>query len=296
MAMGAADIVPGVSGGTIAFITGIYEELIHTIKSVDLRALRILFTKGVPSFWKHINGWFLVSVFAGIAISFLSLVKLIRYLLENQPILLWSFFFGLILASAYTVSKTVEKWNARSIVALLVGGGIAFYISIATPAETPESSWFIFLSGSVAICAMILPGISGSFILLLLRKYDYMTAAISDLKVGPILTFGAGAVVGLAAFSRVLSWLFKRYRDITIALLSGFMVGSLNVVWPWKEVVQWRTDSHGEEVPFLYESVSPLQFDGENNLILACTMCVIGFAIIIVIDRISSANESINNG
>ena len=294
--MGAADVVPGVSGGTIAFITGIYEELISSIRSVNLKALKILFSQGPAAFWNHINGWFLVSLFGGIGISVVSLAKIILFLLHNHAVLLWSFFFGLIIASAVLVSRTVNKWSASSIVSLLVGGVIAYFISVATPSETPDEYWFVFISGMIAICAMILPGISGSFILLLLKKYEFVTTAISEANVVVIAVFGAGAAIGLAAFSNVLNWLFKKFHDQTIALLSGFMIGSLNVVWPWKNVLEWRINSKGEEVPVIYESVSPWNFEGENNLLLACVLIVVGVLVIWAVDFLGGKTKSTTNG
>ena len=285
MAMGAADVVPGVSGGTIALITGIYQELIESIQSIDHNAVKTLFKKGPLAAWNQINGSFLLSVLTGIAISVLSLVKLIHFFLENYPVLIWAFFFGLILASAFVVGKQVKLWSTGPIVSIIIGAGIALWISLSTPAETPNDLWFIFLSGSIAICAMILPGISGSFILLLLRKYEYITGAIGELDFKVILTFGAGAILGLTAFSHFLGWLFKKFHDITIAVLTGFMIGSLNVVWPWKEVVETRVNSAGDIVPLLYESVFPNNFSGNANLFAACSLATIGIIFILLLER-----------
>lgn len=288
MAMGVADVVPGVSGGTIALITGIYEELINSIRSVDHIALKTLFSKGPIAFWKHINANFLVAVLLGIGISVFSLVKVIHYLLDNHPILIWSFFFGLILSSAFVVGRQVQQFNLTTAGIGMIGIGIAYFVSVATPAETPNDLWFIFLSGAIAICAMILPGISGSFILLLLRKYEYITGAISELDLKVLITFALGAVLGLTSFSHLLSWLFKRFHDATIALLTGFMLGSLNVVWPWKEVVATRVNSKGETVPLLYESVLPTNFSGEAQLFAACTLAAIGVVLIVLLERVGN--------
>lgn len=232
--MGAADVVPGVSGGTIAFLMGIYSELIDSIKSVNGEALKLLFKGKIAAFWKHINGNFLASLFAGILISVLSLAKLMKYLLEFHPIPLWSFFFGLILASAIYILKGLDKWSLQNIIALLIGVGIAAFICVASPAQTPTDLWFIFLSGAIAICAMILPGISGSFILLLLGKYEFIMSAVSEMNILVLVVFAAGCAVGIISFSHFLSWLLKKFYMVTIALLSGFMVGSLLKVWPWK--------------------------------------------------------------
>lgn len=292
MGMGAADVVPGVSGGTIAFITGIYEELINSLKSIDLKAIQLLFSGKIKDFWTHINGNFLIAVFGGIAVSVLSLVRVIHYLLDNHPILIWSFFFGLIIASAIMVGLKIKNKNLISLITLLVGAGIAYWITTATPGETPEDLWFIFLSGSLAICAMILPGISGSFILLLMRKYAYVTGAIKDMDFLIIGVFMAGCFIGLVTFAKLLGFLFKKYHDGTVALMTGFMLGSLQVVWPWKHVIEYRTDSHGEEVPFRYESVSPLNFEGEPQLWAAIGLALVGFVLIILLERLGGKKEA----
>jgi putative membrane protein len=232
--MGAADVVPGVSGGTIAFIVGIYEELLDSIKSINGHSLKLLFTGKIAAFWKAVNGNFLLSLVSGIAISIFSLAKLITYLLETQPVLIWSFFFGLVLASTLFVAKDIKKWDWKTVLGFIIGAIVAFYITVATPAETPNGLWFIFLCGAIAICAMILPGISGSFILVLLGKYYFVMEAVKNLDIVIILVFLCGAVIGITSFSRLLSYLLRRLHDITIAVLAGFMLGSLNKVWPWK--------------------------------------------------------------
>jgi putative membrane protein len=291
MGMGAADVVPGVSGGTIAFITGIYERLIDSIRAIDAESLKILFKEGVPSFWKRINGTFLLFLFAGIVTSVLSLVRMIHYLLEEHPILLWSFFFGLIVASAIAVGLKVKEKNIQSLLFLAVGIAIAWFITSRTPAETPNDLWFIFLSGSLAICAMILPGISGSFILLLLRKYEYVTGAIKDLDIVTIAVFLSGCFLGLISFAKVLGWMFKRYHDATVALMTGFMLGSLNVVWPWKEVLETRITSSGEEEAFRFESVLPSQFEGDPQTAVAVIWAVVGFGLILGIEWLSTRGQ-----
>ena len=283
--MGAADVVPGVSGGTIAFITGIYEELLETINSVNLSALKKLKTEGLKGFWKHINGNFLVALFLGIGISIVSLAKLITYLLEHHSILLWSFFFGLILSSVYLVGKTVKKWNVGKIIGLLIGAAIAFYITILPPMENPNALWFVFLSGAIAICAMILPGISGSFILLLLGSYEMVLGAIKDAKLSVIAVFAVGCVTGLLSFSKLLNWMFKKYHDLTIAILTGFLIGSLNKIWPWKETISTRINSHGETVPFIQENISPFNYAEENQLVFALLMAVVGLVLIIGLEK-----------
>ena len=232
--MGAADVVPGVSGGTIAFISGIYEELLETINSVNFGVLKTLKNNGIKTAWKSINGNFIVTLFLGIGISIASLAKLISYLLEAHPILIWSFFFGLVLASIVYVGKQVRSWNAGAIVSLTIGTGVAFWITILPPLSSSNELWFIFVSGMIAICAMILPGISGSFILLLMGSYQTVLEAVKDKNLLTIGVFIFGAVIGLLSFSRVLKWMFSKYHDFTIAILTGFLIGSLNKLWPWK--------------------------------------------------------------
>jgi putative membrane protein len=288
MAMGAADVIPGVSGGTIAFITGIYEELINSIKSVNKEFFMVLFQKGIAPAWQHINGNFLVAVLGGILFSVFSLARLITWLLITYPMLVWAFFFGLIIASALHIGKKITSWNITAIISLLAGIAIAAYITIASPAATPEAWWFIFLSGAIAITAMILPGISGSFILLLLGKYEFILNAVKDIKVAIILIFAAGCVVGIISFSNVISWLFRKIPNATMALLTGFMIGSLNKLWPWKKVIETRINSAGEVVPFLEKSISPGQYTqltGESNqLIGIIAFTIVGFLVIFLFD------------
>lgn len=259
-AMGAADVVPGVSGGTIAFITGIYEKLINSIKSIDIEAIRLLFQLKTASFWKKINGSFLLSVLCGIGISIFSLAKLMAYLLTHHPIETWSFFFGLIIASALLVSKEIKKWDIFTVISLIAGICAAYTITVLSPASTPETWWFIMLSGAIAICAMILPGISGAFILVLLGKYYFIIGAVGRLDIGILALFAVGALIGIISFSHLLSWLLKNYHNMTIALLTGFMVGSLNKVWPWKETIEFFIDKHGVQQALIEKNVSPATF------------------------------------
>lgn len=280
-AMGMADVVPGVSGGTIAFISGIYEELLDSIRSINATALKLLLKGRFAEFWRHINGNFLFSVLAGIAIAIFSLARLMTYLLTNHPIAIWSFFFGLIVASALLVAKQIGRWRVQTVAACLIGAAAAWWITVATPAETPDTRWFILLSGAIAICAMILPGISGAFILLLLGKYQFIMQAVGDLNIPVIVIFVVGAVAGIISFSHLLSWLLKHWHDVTVAVLMGFMVGSLNKVWPWKEVVETYTDSHGELQPLVESNVTPGRFEAltQQDALLAeaVVLCVVGF-------------------
>ncbi len=276
MCMGAADVVPGVSGGTIAFITGIYDELINSIKSINAASLKMFFTGKWGEFWKMINGKFLLFLLAGIGISVFSLAKIITWLLVAYPVLVWSFFFGLVLASTWFVGKDVKERNWKTGLGFLLGAALAFYITVATPAETPSHFLFIFLCGAIAICAMILPGISGSFILVLLGKYFFIMEAVKTLDLKVIAIFGIGACVGITSFSRLLSYALSHMRNITLAVLSGFMLGSLNKVWPWKETIE------GVE-----QNVAPNAFVWQ-----AVCLALLGFVMVYGIEKISSKSEN----
>lgn len=276
MCMGAADVVPGVSGGTIAFITGIYDELINSIKSINAASLKMFFTGKWGEFWKMINGKFLLFLLAGIGTSVFSLAKIITWLLVAYPVLVWSFFFGLVLASTWFVGKDVKERNWKTGLGFLLGAALAFYITVATPAETPSHFLFIFLCGAIAICAMILPGISGSFILVLLGKYFFIMEAVKTLDLKVIAIFGIGACVGITSFSRLLSYALSHMRNITLAVLSGFMLGSLNKVWPWKETI--------EEVE---QNVAPNAFVWQ-----AVCLALLGFVMVYGIEKISSKSEN----
>lgn len=290
--MGGADVVPGVSGGTIAFITGIYETLLDSIKAVDLEALKLLFRFQLAAFWRKINGKFLLPLLLGIATSFLTLSKLILYLLANHPIPLWSFFFGLIIISAILVLRAVNKWNIAVVMSIIIGIVIAYFITEATPARTPDQPWFVFISGAIAICAMILPGISGSFILLIIGKYEYMMTAITKLDVFTVGIFALGCIVGLLSFVRIVSWMLKNYHNIAVAILAGFMVGSLNKVWPWKIPVAFRVNSHGEQIPYLTRNVLPAEYYKElgefPQLLMAILFMALGVFIVVMIEKIAS--------
>lgn len=242
--MGAADVIPGVSGGTIAFITGIYDQLIESINSINGTALKLFFSGKFKEFWKHINGSFLVSLFCGILVSVLSLAGLMQYLLEHHPIQTWAFFFGLIVASSIFILRGIQGWNMKSVMFPVLGVVLGIVVCTLSPTQTPDALWFIFLSGAIAICAMILPGISGSFILLILGKYKYIMGAITGLTTGAavgeslviLCVFAVGAVCGILAFSRLLHWLLARFNKETLMVLAGFIIGSLVKVWPWSNM------------------------------------------------------------
>lgn len=291
IAMGAADVVPGVSGGTIAFISGVYEELLSSIASINFVAFKTIKTNGFFSFWKKINGNFLASLLIGIGISVVSLAKLISWLLENHPILVWSFFFGLVLASILFIGKQINKWNILTIVVLILGAILAYWITTLNPLVTENTSpLFLFLAGALAICAMILPGISGAFILVLLGAYKPVLDAIHNRDIKLIAIVGAGAVVGLLTFSRILKWMFHHYKNLTLSVLTGFILGSLNKIWPWKETLTWRINSKGIKVPLNEQSISPFSYDGDPQLFFAILLVITGFLAIILLEKIAVKN------
>ena len=248
--MGAADVIPGVSGGTIAFITGIYDEFVGSIARVDAEAVRLLLKGKIRNFWNHINGWFLLSVLAGIGVSVVSLAGLMQMFLNDYPIQTWAFFFGLIVASSIFILRGISGWKVREVVLVVLGIALGVTVCTLSPTQTPDALWFIFLSGALAICAMILPGISGSFILLILGKYEYIMGAITGLVSGENFTgnlliigvFLAGAVIGILGFSKFLHWLLARWNKETLIVLAGFIIGSLVKVWPWNETAVMSAD------------------------------------------------------
>lgn len=291
IAMGAADVVPGVSGGTIAFISGIYEELISSINNINFSLFKTLFNKGFSAAWKQLNGNFLLALLIGIGMSVLSLVKLLEWLLHNEPVLLWAFFFGLVLASIIFVAKQITKWNTGSILILLIGAFIAYFITTLPTMGSNDSSTFLFLAGALAICAMILPGISGAFILVLLGAYEPVLEAINNRDIKTIAIIGAGAIVGLLSFSKILKWLFKNYHNLTLALLTGFIIGSLNKIWPWKEVLSYRMNSKGKEVPLLEKSILPNAYDGDPKILFAVGLMIVGFMTIVILEKLGNQSN-----
>ncbi len=289
--MGAADVVPGVSGGTIAFITGIYEELINSVKNIDIEALKLLLRLRLRLFWNRINGNFLLAVFGGILLSVFSLARLLEWLMQEHPVLIWSFFFGLILASAFVVTRKIGSWNAATVSGLIAGAAVMFLITRFTPVHTTDAWWYVFLAGAIAICAMVLPGISGAFILLLLGKYQYILGAVGELNIPVLLIFGLGVVCGLLSFANLLAWLFHKYHDLTISVMSGFIIGSLNKIWPWKETLTTTVNSHGETIPVLQKNIMPGAFaeitGSEPAIIPAVLLMVLAVIIVLVLDRVS---------
>lgn len=305
IAMGAADVVPGVSGGTIAFITGIYEELIDTINKIDFNAFKTVKQKGIKYTWHSINGNFLTALFLGIAISILSLAKGIKWMLHNEPILLWSFFFGLVLASIFYVGKQIKTFNFNIITAIILSSIASYFLTLAEPFTSPESPLYLLFCGFIAIIAMILPGVSGAFILLILGAYQTTIDTINDLAQGLLtkdfnlfkeafinfLMLAVGAILGLKIFSKILNWLFKNYKDFTLAMLTGFMIGSLNKIWPWKKILTWRVNSKGLSVPLTEKSILPTNVEGDNQLALALVLITIGFVVILLLEKFGPENE-----
>jgi putative membrane protein len=291
LGMGAANVIPGVSGGTIALITGIFEELIDSIKSFDLKALQLLIRGKFLEFARHVNLSFLVAVFLGVAVSILSLAKLLDYLFMNYPVYVWAFFFGLILASVYFVGRSVHRWNLPVIVSLVVGTGVAVAISVLNPASENDHFLYLLICGVVAVCSMILPGLSGSFVLILLGNYELvMIKAVSHLRFDILLPVVLGAGGGLILFSHFLSWVFKKFRNETISLLTGFILGSLAILWPWKYAVykldaagQVVTRSSGEMIITGYQRFIP---DAVNKeVILAIAYALMGIVVIWLIEK-----------
>lgn len=287
MAMGAADVVPGVSGGTIAFISGIYEELITSINTINLELFKILKQKGFKAFWGKVNGNFLLALFAGIFISVFSLAKFLSWLLENEPILLWAFFFGLVFASVLFVGKEIKKWSLLTVIVFLTGAILAFIITELPPNENVDSLLYLLLSGALAVCAMILPGISGAFILVLLGSYKTILDAVHERDVKIVITVAIGAVFGLLSFARLLKWMFTHYKNLTLALLTGFILGSLNKIWPWKKVLETKT--FGDKTITTNDmNVWPGSYEGENQVVFAIILAIIGFSLIFILEKTAS--------
>ncbi len=284
-AMGAADVVPGVSGGTIAFISGIYEELLQSIRSINLEALRILRREGLNACWQHINGSFLLVLFAGILTSVFSLAHLVSYALEAHPILVWSFFFGLIVASVIYISRQLPALRWQESLALILGSISAVSIGFSPPLQVSGDGLVVFLSGALAICAMILPGISGSFILVLIGMYSVIIDAVTEQNWLLLALFALGCGCGLMLFSRFLSWCLAHFHSVTMALLTGFLLGSLTIVWPWKEALEIAIDRHGKEIVLSHRLLMPGEF-GEltgTDPQTALAVCLMIFGVVLVL-------------
>ena len=287
--MGASDVVPGVSGGTMAFILGIYEELIDAIRSFDLKSFQFLVTLKIRPLLDRISWRFLLAVGIGIFTAIFTLARLLSWFLQNSPVFIWSFFMGLILASVVSVSRRVEKWRALTWLCLVGGTLGAYFLVGLVPVSTPNAPWFLFLCGAVAICAMILPGISGAYILVLLGKYQYVLDAVNHRDVIVLALVSAGACVGIVAFSRILGWLLRNYHDLMVAILTGLMLGSLRKVWPWKETLDSVVDVHGKVVPVLQSNILPGQWNGE--VLVALSLMLVGLLAVLFLDRLGNRNR-----
>ena len=289
--MGAADVIPGVSGGTMAFITGIYEELVYSLNEIDREAFRLLTKFQFAFCWKKINGNFLATVIAGIATSLLLLSGIMLYLWKNYPVTTLSFFFGLIFTAGPLILRSIKKWRANSIGALLIGIGIAYTLTILSPAQAPHNLFFIFLSGTIAICAMVLPGISGVYILLLLGTFQPIVTALTEFNVLTVFIFMIGCVLGLIGISRLLARALHNYHHASIALLAGFMMGALNKVWPWRKVMEYATNSKGDQIAVFDKSILPWDFLSETGkdpqLFQAILMMALGVLIVVIIEKIA---------
>ena len=296
MGMGAANVIPGVSGGTIALITGIFERIIHAIKSIDLIALRLLFKGKIKELLERVDFYFLVAVLSGMVISIVTFAKLFKYLFANYPIYIWSFFFGLIVISIFYVGKTISKWTFSVIVSFVIGTAVAVWISYMNPAAPNDSTLYLMICGVVAVCSMILPGISGSFVLILMGNYELiMIDAVSEGNIGILAPAVFGGIVGILALSHVLSWIFKKYKDQTISLLTGFILGSVSILWPWKDVV-YRTDALGnfilknnEKIVQSYKPVLPESFN--NEVLLAFGFAILGVLTIVVLEWLAKKHD-----
>jgi putative membrane protein len=286
VAMGIAELVPGVSGGTIAFVTGIYEEFISSINNVNLSTFKTLKNEGFIAFWNKLNGSFLLVLFVGMMISILSFSKLITWLLEFHPKPIWAFFFGLVLASVIFVAKAITKWNVLSLVLFALGTVVAFYITTLPPSANTDSLPFLFFSGALAICAMVLPGISGSFILVLLGSYKTILEAVNEKDLKILITVGLGTIFGILSFARLLKWMFENHKDATLAVLTGFILGSLNKIWPWKNILE--VIQIGKKEIIIDENISPFNFNGDPQLTFAIVSALIGFSLIFILEKTAS--------
>ena len=296
MAMGAADIVPGVSGGTVAFITGIYERLIDSIGSLGPKTLTTFFKQGPIAAWRSVDGNFLLALMLGILTSVFTLSKMLSHLLKTHPEMLWSFFFGLILISALYIGRQIPHWRSGTLLGLVCGAGVAFLITTLSPQQIPMHPVTLFIAGSIAICAMVLPGISGSFILLLLGMYAHVIGAVKSLELVNLGIFAAGCLCGLLSFTRLLSWLLHRQHNLTMAVLTGFMLGSLNKVWPWKQTLSTRVNSHGEVVPVEQLNVLPqryLELTGQDpQLMFSVLLMVFAVVLVLALERLGSKKQN----
>ncbi|GAB3388265.1 DUF368 domain-containing protein [Azotobacter armeniacus] len=292
--MGAADVVPGVSGGTVAFISGIYDELLHSIGSLP-SALPLLLRGRVAEAWQRANATFLLLLLSGILGSVFSLARLITWLLVHQPIPLWSFFFGLIMVSSWLVGREISRWSWSGRLSFALGALFAWWITVAAPMQWGHDPLSLFFAGAIAICAMILPGVSGSFLLVLMGLYSFVLDAVKGFDLPVLLVFAAGCACGLLSFARLLSWMLDNMRNLTLTFLTGLMIGSLNKVWPWKQTLTWQTGSHGEPVAMLQENLLPGDFaaiSGQDpQLLLATVLALSGVGLVLFLERLAGRRQ-----
>ena len=289
--MGVADVVPGVSGGTAAFIMDIYNELLRSLISIDREALSLLVKLRFSDFWKKINGSFLCALLAGVITNILFFARLVTHLLGHYSILIWSFFFGLILISAPLVLREIKKWNIALVAIFVVGVGITYSLTLVPPTHMPEGFLFTVMAGCLSVCGILLPGVSGTFILLQIGKYQDVISNIMSLNVGFIVFFITGCIIGLAIFSRLLGWIIRNYRNASVALLSGLMLGSLNKVWPWREVLEYVTNSKGEQVPAFDKSILPWHYFAttgkDPQVFQAILMMALSVFLVVLVEKIA---------
>ena len=288
-AMGVANVIPGVSGGTIALLTGIFERLINALKSFDVEAVRLLLKFKFKEFAQHVDFGFLLSVFLGVGVSIISAAKLLEFLFQSYPVYVWSFFFGLILVSVWFVGKSISKIDVAAAVSFVVGAAVAFGLSVMNPATENTAFWYLIICGAVAVCSMILPGLSGSFVLILMGNYQLiMIYAVSHFDMKIIIPVAVGVVVGLLAFSHFLSWLLSRYARQTMAVLTGFIFGSLGTIWPWKNPVYLMQDGaevlkNGKPIIQSYQMYFPQEFSAE--VAIAILLMIVGMAALWALER-----------
>ncbi|MFO7828333.1 MAG: DUF368 domain-containing protein [Bacteroidales bacterium] len=292
-AMGAANVIPGVSGGTIALITGIFERIINAIKSFNGTAIRLLFKGKIKELIRHTDFYFLVSVFMGMIASVITLARLLEFLFSSYPVYIWAFFFGLILASVYFVGRTIHKWNITIIIVFIVATAVAFSVTFLNPATENDSFFYLVICGVVAICSMILPGLSGSFILILMGNYELvMIQAVNNAQIEILFPVIIGAVIGLIAFSHILSWVYKKFKDHTIAILTGFILGSLSILWPWKDEIYRVNEAggfimkNGEKIVQGYSPYFPQALNTETVFAFVFICC--GILTITLIEKFAS--------
>lgn len=278
MAMGAADAVPGISGGTIALLLGIYEKLINTIGNINISLLKDLKSNGFTYFWQKLNGNFLLSLIIGIGISLITFVKITAYLFDKYPILIWSFFMGLVLATIYVIYKLIKSWNYINIIFVIIATLISFYLTKINVIDNINISLsYILICGIIAASAMIIPGISGALILVVLGLYSTMINAVNNLEFDKIITFTSGAIIGLLSFSKIIKWMFSKNSSLTYSILLGFVIGSLSKVWPWKSE--------------LGQNILPSSYIGENYLFYSIILISIGFLLIFSLEKIQKLNN-----